>query len=175
MSSRATFIESLLGAGKFYYSHFFHVFENCFGPPGAGEFRFEQIPRTILRSICCALGPEIVKHLTPKKWIHQAEAQKCATLKRGPSIKEWLPLQVANFTTWPRFVPTVRYPPPPTEVAGSSCRITYCGHSGVLIQTQETNVIIDPFFGSRYGFRFVMARIEAIGLGSEYFTLCQLA
>lgn len=161
MSSRATFLESVLGGAKYYHSRFFHVFENCFGPPHAGELKFEHIPRITARVICTALGPRLVRKLTPKSWIKKSEQ----TSGYGATIGEWLPLQIANFGTWPKYIPTVRYPPPPAEVVGSPCRVTYCGHSSVLIQTQESNVMIDPYFGMRAGPRFVMGSVEVMGGG----------
>lgn len=166
MTSRATFLESFLGAVKFYHSQFFHVFENCFGPPHAGELKYEHIPRILVRTICCILGPNRVKFLTPRKWLEWAELRVPGSTRPSHAISDWLPRQIANFTTWPRYIPTVQYPPPPTEVVGTPCRITYYGHSGVLIQTQESNVLIDPFFGLRCGPRYVMGRVQVAGFGS---------
>lgn len=160
---RDTLGETVIGAAKFYFSRFFHVFENSFGPPGAGELRFEQIPRNFIRFVCCLLGPEYLKQLIPKRWIDE----QTSSFKRGPSIKEWLPLQLANYTTWPKYIPTVEYPPPPRIVSGSPCRITYYGHSSVLIQTQESNVLVDPFFGSRLGPRLILGKVEVFSSGSK--------
>lgn len=160
---QATLVENLVGAAKHFHSLFFHVFENCFGPPGAGELRFEQIPRNLVRALCCKLGPRLVRRLTPQKWIDQAARPGAPPA----GIKHWLPLQVANYGTWPRYVSTVRYPPPPAIVAGPQCRVTYYGHSSVLIQTQESNVMVDPYFGSHYGPHYVMGKVQIFGWGSR--------
>jgi L-ascorbate metabolism protein UlaG (beta-lactamase superfamily) len=50
--------------------------------------------------------------------------------------------------SWPRSVP-VTLSKPPVRVAGEAMKVTWIGHSTVLIQTQGLNILLDPVWAER--------------------------
>jgi L-ascorbate metabolism protein UlaG (beta-lactamase superfamily) len=50
---------------------------------------------------------------------------------------------------WPRRIENKIHAAPPQRLNGSDLRITWIGHSTVLIQTAGLNIITDPFFSKR--------------------------
>lgn len=54
----------------------------------------------------------------------------------------------ANPKPWPKHVDSL-IDEPPVKVAGSSLRISFVGHSTVLIQTQNMNILTDPIWSER--------------------------
>ena len=67
---------------------------------------------------------------------------------------------------WPRLIENKVYPPPPKRVLGRDLKITWIGHSTVLIQTSGLNILTDPFFSDRASpFQFIgPKRIRSPGI-----------
>lgn len=155
-------LERALGCAKYLCSYGFHVFENSFGPPYAGQLRYEHIVRFALRLCCYIAGPARLKKWVPQGW-HTLQNQ-CKD-PRYLAWSQWTRLQIANWTTWPTTVSVAQYPPPPPQVDIGTCRITYMGHSGVLVQMDESNLLIDTYFGRRLGIRFVLGSCDLLTFG----------
>ncbi len=51
----------------------------------------------------------------------------------------------ADRAPWPKFVP-VAQTVPPARVAGQAMRVTWIGHSSVLVQTEGLNILTDPIW-----------------------------
>jgi L-ascorbate metabolism protein UlaG (beta-lactamase superfamily) len=54
-----------------------------------------------------------------------------------------------NREKWPRRIEDKIHAPPPVRVQGEDLRVTWIGHSTVLIQTAGLNILTDPFFSQR--------------------------
>jgi L-ascorbate metabolism protein UlaG (beta-lactamase superfamily) len=50
---------------------------------------------------------------------------------------------------WPAWIPSTPGPPPPTQVNGSSLRVTFINHATVLLQTAGCNLLTDPIWSHR--------------------------
>jgi len=50
---------------------------------------------------------------------------------------------------WPRWVENKHYLPPEPRVDGTEMRLTWIGHSTVLVQTAGLNILTDPFLSQR--------------------------
>jgi L-ascorbate metabolism protein UlaG (beta-lactamase superfamily) len=50
---------------------------------------------------------------------------------------------------WPKKVENRPFPPPPARVTGNDLKVTWIGHSTVLIQTAGINILTDPFLSER--------------------------
>ena len=70
---------------------------------------------------------------------------------------------------WPRWIENKTYPPPPKRVLGRDLKITWIGHSTVLIQTAGLNILTDPFFSDRASpFQFMgPKRVRTPGVAIE--------
>jgi L-ascorbate metabolism protein UlaG (beta-lactamase superfamily) len=50
---------------------------------------------------------------------------------------------------WPRWIDAPPGPPPPEQVGGAGLRVTFVGHSTMLLQTAGRNVLTDPIWSER--------------------------
>ncbi len=50
---------------------------------------------------------------------------------------------------WPRRVENATHAPPPIHVYGDKLKVTWIGHSTVLLQTAGLNILTDPFLANR--------------------------
>jgi L-ascorbate metabolism protein UlaG (beta-lactamase superfamily) len=69
---------------------------------------------------------------------------------------------------WPAHFPGVR-DIPPQRVEGAALRVSFVGHATVLIQTQGTNILIDPVWSERASplARFGPKRVNAPGIALD--------
>lgn len=157
-------LEKTLGCVKYLLSYGFHVFENSFGPPYAGQLRYEHAARWFLRCSCYIVGQQRLKRWVPESWSNLSDQKKDP---RYLKWTQWMRLQVVNASTWPDSAPAVQYPPPPSVVDIGACRVTYMGHSGVLVQMDESNLLIDTYFGKKLGVRFVLGSCDLLTFGCK--------
>lgn len=54
-----------------------------------------------------------------------------------------------NIAPWPEFTPIDSHDKPPKRVDGIKLRVSFVGHATVLIQTHNTNILIDPIWSKR--------------------------
>src|SRR5271155_1145688 len=50
---------------------------------------------------------------------------------------------------WPEWAPSPHSDRPPARVGGTALRISFIGHASLLVQTAETNVLVDPVWSQR--------------------------
>ena len=104
------------------------------------------LPRLLDRSYY--QGP-VSDHFDGTRFYNPDDRRASAVRRRGFSF-----LRMAKFAAgmerepWPESVP-VHAATPPRRVAGNAMRVTWIGHSTVLVQTQGLNILTDPIWSER--------------------------
>lgn len=93
-------------------------------------------------------GP-ISDHFDGQHFFNPDDRPSVAQRRSGISPFRFLRFAIGmDRAPWPKSVP-VRQTIPPAHVEGEAMRVTWIGHSSVLVQTQGLNILTDPIWSDR--------------------------
>src|SRR5512139_1392493 len=112
-------------------------------------------------------GP-VSDHFDGHRFFNPEDRRAASTQRANPArfFNRWAEGERAK---WPEHVP-VRETVPPPRVAGGEMRVTWIGHSTVLVQTDGLNILTDPVWSDRaspFSF-FGPTRVRAPGVAFEH-------